>query len=207
MKKLLFILLATLPLCSFGIEPVIFKLDDNPKITYTVPAGKVLLLEHIVSAKSTSYEYINPIFTLRTTNSSYTISIYADPNIHPLRGLISFDRPLKIPENTEIEASDTGDTDGYTIFGMLAEPTELYANIETQSEGMLCQNGNFSFDVMAASARPGKIKLQGSTDLVDWHPIVEATIAKIDPSSHSVSVPIAGNEKYYVKTLLNSVTQ
>jgi len=207
MKKLLFVLLAILPLCSFGIEPVIFKLDFSPKITYTVPDGKILLIEHIVSADPTSYEAIHTRFILTTTNSFYRINISALQGAPPYAGIISFNRPLKISGGTEIEALDTADDDGYTIFGLLVAPSDLYASIETQSEGMLCRNENFSFDVLATSPRPGKIKLHGSTDLEEWHPISEATIVKIDPSSHSVSVPIAGNEKYYVKTILTSVTQ
>ncbi len=207
MKKLLFVLLAILPLCSFGIEPVIFKLKGAP-ITYTVPSEKILLIEHVIASEEDGYD-INLTWDFITTNGTYSIDIDRNHNETHVQGILSFNKPLKIPGGTKIQANITTheDPNGYIVFGLLADQADLYASIETQSDGMLCRNGTFSYDVLAASARPGKIKLQGSTDLEEWHPIVDATIAKINPSSHSVSVPIAGNEKYYVKTLLTSVTQ
>ncbi len=199
MKKLLFLLLAVLPLYSFGIEPVIIELSTSGS-SYNVPLEKILIIEHL-KTQATRTIYLDVVVG-STTNS---LSFDTEDEAGGYGFAASLVRPIKIPSSAKIVSK----TPSYniTILGLLADPADLYASIETQSDGMLCRNSNFSYDVLAASARPGKIKLQGSTDLEEWHPIVDATIAKIDPSSHSVSVPIAGNEKYYVKTILTSVTQ
>jgi len=198
MKKLLFVLLAILPLCSFGIEPVIMSLDVNAE--YTVPADKVLLIEHF----NTTFNVRSLSFSVESEGSTNSLKYSIETPSGGYGYNLSLIRPVKAPSSARITNTSSS---RLTILGVLVAPEDLYASIKTQNEGMLCQNGSFSFDVLAASPRPGKIKLQGSTDLVDWHPIVDATIDKIDPSSHLVSVPIAGNEKYYVKTLLTSVSQ
>lgn len=51
--RVLLLLLASLPLVSDGVETVIFRIGGNnafpeyPRTTYTVPANKVLLIEHL----------------------------------------------------------------------------------------------------------------------------------------------------------------
>jgi hypothetical protein len=199
MNKSLLVLLATIPLFSFGIEPIIFKLTETQ--SYTVPDGKILLIETIAGRGGIFY------LAFDISEAHYTANMPAQetPYTSAEHGILNFSRPLKIPEHTIVSRS-SGSYD-YTVFGLLVDQSDLYANIETQSEGMLCQNGNFSFDVLATSPRPGKIKLHGSTDLEKWHDIANTDIKKTDPSSHSVSIPVSGGEKYYVKTLLTSVVQ
>lgn len=200
MKKLLFVLLAILPLCSFGIEPVIIELGTSGS-SYNVPADKILIIEHLKTRGIVKTIYLDII--VGTTTNSLTFDVEDEGGGSGYAA--SLVRPIKVPLSARIVSKTT--SYNITILGLLVDPTDLYARIETQSEGILCRNESFSFDVLAVSPRPGKIKLQGSTDLEEWHPIVDATIAKIDPSSHSISMPIAGNEKYYVKTLLTSVAQ
>ncbi len=218
MKKLLFVLLAVLPLCSFGIEPITIELSNQTQ-SYTVPTNKVLLIENLAITQKDEPDF--PVhfsyFSLSINWNGTSRLLRFNPDTGaPLGTLfLTLPKPLKLRAGAvvsiEINNSQVSSWDSQSaclcVIGILIDPADLYASIETQSDEMLCRNGTFSYAVLAASPRPGKIKLQGSTDLEEWHPIVDATIAKIDPSSHSVSVPIADNEKYYVKTLLTSVTQ
>jgi hypothetical protein len=205
MKKMLFVLLAGLPFWSFGIEPLIIALNEETP-SYTVPAGNVLLIETMGGEMY--------YFDLAFINGGKTNFVHFDTSSggnYSSMGktyYVSFNRPLKIPSLTRIERIDRyGNKRDCVLFCLLATPADLYASIETQSEGMLCQNGKFSFDVAAASPRPGAIKLQGSTDLSEWHDIPAAEIAKIKAGLFSASLPMAEQQKYYVKTLLTSVAQ
>lgn len=216
MKKTLLCLLL-IPVLSFGIEPIIISLNDQMP-SYTVPAGKVLLIEHLEASffdpDSEAHGQPLNLDTIRLTfTSGDNVHRWAFFKSNYYAGLVnsqSFSRPLKIPETTLIQFQQTR-TDGYPaqidIFGLLVASADLYAGIETQSEGMLCQNGAFSFDVLASSARPSVIKLEGSSDLSEWHPISGGEIAKLNSNTRSVSVPVGGNQRYFVKTALTSVTQ
>lgn len=219
MKKVFFVLLATLPLISPGIEPVMIGFKSTNDV-YTVPADKVLLIEHFAgySMQLTSgYETIQiaqMIIVFSSETASYKMQIFPDQGAPYGSYFSSLNRPIKVSGGTRLTVQSSsylsnpfynGGT--FSIFGLLVDPADLYASIETQSDKMLCQSGNFYFDVVAVSPRPSAIKLQGSTDLAEWHPVVAAEVEKLDASTRSVSIPVAGNKKYFVKSLLTSVPQ
>ena len=69
---------------------------------------------------------------------------------------------------------------------------------------MIVGNGLFSFDVQAASARPARIEVEGSTDLATWQR-VDATVTKNPSSTYTVSIPVEDEQKYFAKYTVRGV--
>jgi len=203
MKKILIALLLLGPFFGFGaIEPLIIKLDEaNP--SYTVPAGKVLLIETMHSSNSSMYLYF-------ITGSSTNACIFSPPGfatdtVRYYQHFISFQPSIKVPENTVLYNFSTtwSHSDPITLFCLLVELSDLYAKIETQTDNTIAQNGVFSFDIQTASARPAKVSVEGSSDLASWQP-VDATVEQKAPDTYTVTLP-ADQEKYFAKYTVRGV--
>ncbi len=194
MKKMFFVLLMIFPLISTGaIEPIMFNLTGGT--SYTVPTGKVLLVEHVSlsSDYSTTFALIFEI-----SEKSYRMTLSAETERH------SFTRPIKVPEKTSITTNVGSRT--LSVFGLLVDASDLYASIQSETENIICQNGFFSMEVLATSPRPAVLGVKGSDDLLAWHDVPDVEIAKANPNTYSVTVPISDKKKYYLKHLLRSVT-
>jgi len=207
MKNSLLILLMALPLISFGIEPVIIKLDaESP--SYTVPAGKILAIE------SLNYSYWDDRFGVdfingNTTNTAFFGNVGAiGANSSVVRFAYEFNvtlpRPLKIPELTIIQRNSAS-TYALILFGLLIETADLYAHVAGKSGNMIVQNDSFSFDVFPASARPAKIMIKGSGDLSSWEPIGNSSIKRTSTGAYTVSIPTENREKLYARYSIQGI--
>jgi hypothetical protein len=90
MKKLL-ALPVFLPLAGLAIEPVIFSLNETTT-SYTVPAGRVLLIESINGAETAGMCRLN--IGVGAEVHRFPVSLGSDG------ALLQFERPLKIPEQS-----------------------------------------------------------------------------------------------------------
>jgi hypothetical protein len=196
MKKLIALLLLA-PMIGFGIEPVIFTLDEtNP--TYTVPSDKVLLIERVFL-----YEWESIYVGVQTGG---TTNLLVFPMLDEV--FRTFQPPLKIPSSSVLfrGVSNEGITNSaLTFMGMVAETSDLYVYIDNEVSDMLVQGGVFSFDVHASTPRPARVSVEGSMDLLTpWQPI-DATVEKKSANSYTVSIPVEDEEKYFAKYHLRGV--
>lgn len=202
MKKLITLFLL-IPLISMGIEPLIVKLDDsNP--TYTVPSGKVVVIEHLFSTDIA--EPLEIILDVVTGDITNTLVFYAGD-----RYSVTLSGSLKIPSSAVLQRGiiDEGygpETNSVIILtGLLAEPSDLYAYIDSEAGSMLVQGGMFSFDVHAATPRPARLTVEGTADLLSaWQP-ADATVGKDSPDTYTVSIPVEDEEKYFAKYTLRGI--
>jgi hypothetical protein len=183
-KTMLSFFLATLaPALSWGdVEAFNHPLASGQ--VYTVPAGKVLLLE--AGAASTTG---TGTLSIRTPGSSFAFSYSTNTSL-PTSG--NPRQPLYLKEGTTL--GTTGEGRDFVIFGRLATPDELYASSEPTSE----------IDISGGSARvvfaetkskwPVRFALQESTDLVSW---IKAAVSSITTTRSTVSanLPKSADEK------------
>lgn len=197
MKKIIIITFLLAPLISFGIEPLIIKLDAaNP--SYTVPEGKVLIIEQIGQKFQNSDLYVHIDFISDgITNNLFFFC--PDGWVEP------FASPLKIPHQTTLMRGALATTyHGYTLFCLLVDPSDLYAHIDSQPGDMVAQNNAFSFDVVTASPRPVRISVEGSGDLATWQP-ADATVKKLSPDTYTISIPVEDEDTYFAKYTVRGI--
>lgn len=195
----------TLPLISFGIEPVIIKLDAASP-SYTVPAGKILAIESL----NYSYEWdrFGVDFIIgSTTNTALFGNITAPAGSFGGAAYIyniALQRPLKIPQLTIIQRN-SANPHTLILFGLLIETADLYAHVAGESDNMIVRNDSFSFDVFPASARPAKITVKGSDNLSSWEPIGNNSIKRTSTGAYTVSIPTENREKLYAKYSIRGI--
>ena len=94
-------------------------------------------------------------------------------------------------------------TSKLTMFCLLVDYSELYASIQSQTDGYLVQNDIFSFDVKTASARPMRVLTKGTSDLTTgWKP-VDAKVEKKDPGTYTVAIA-TDSDRYFSKYAVRS---
>jgi len=199
MKK--FALLALLvPFIGFSaVEPVVISLLVGD--SYTVPANKVLVIESVSSFDS-STEYGSCWIEI-VSNGSTNGPILITPNASA--SIATYDKSLKIPAGSIITRSNLGYplTSTLTMFCLLVDYSELYASIESQTDGYLAQNNVFSFDVNTASARPMRIFTEGTSGLTTgWEP-VDATIERKNSGTYTVAIA-TDSDSYFAKYAVRS---
>lgn len=190
--KIILGMLLLVPLVSLGaIEPIIIHLSTtnyydgnyhvNGDLSYTVPPGKVLVIESLAA-------YYEHSVAMNLISGGYTNTIYLQS---------SLPRSYKIPSGTTLQAHSQWST--AVLFCLLVESSDLYANIDAKAGNMIAAEGTFSFDVQTESARPAKISVEGSRDLATaWQP-ADATVEKKAPSLYTVSIPIGDEDNYFAK--------
>ncbi|MEN8254989.1 MAG: hypothetical protein ABFR33_05915 [Verrucomicrobiota bacterium] len=148
------------------VVPVnILLYDDNS--SYSIPAGKTLIIEHF-------------IWALEADSTHQNVSI--KPANHPV-GMGSFllkfsvtapdswtpSRPIKIVGGSGATISilsGAADWRDVMIVGMLVDQADLYAAaIHNELESPQLAGGNFQFDVVLASPRPVVVQTEYTDDL------------------------------------------
>ena len=192
MRKL-FLLLLLIPIVSAGIEPVVFTLDETNPV-YTVPAGKVLVLEAFGADMGYGDMHVNLIKGGITNKCRFSV------HGNGITGAITtLDRPIKIAEQTVITPLVIAGDISYVFFGLLANQSDLYVYIDNDPSKMLVQDGTFSFDVHTSTPRPVRIGVEGSVDLLTtWQP-AHAKVEKKAPDTYTVSIPVADEVNYFAK--------
>lgn len=190
MKKVAGLLLVLVPFIGFGaIEPVIIGFPDTNS-TYTVPAGKVLVIERIggINVNHTTPDSLSFI----ANGSTNVVKVFVSGELP-----MPFEPSIKVPSGTTIMMNNSSSAP-FTILGLLVDPSDLYASIESQSGDMIVGGGLFSFDVITASSRPARIAVEGSSDLASWQPS-SATVEKKSPDTYTVSIPVEDEQQYFAK--------
>ncbi|HMP89949.1 MAG TPA: hypothetical protein PJ991_07100 [Kiritimatiellia bacterium] len=205
-------LLLALVTCSHSvfaeIAPVIINLKASDN-AYTVPADKVLLIEHGYVGDASSTESI----VLIITNTSQTAGVRVGEAW--FRTIKSFNPSLKIPSgwtlsvfdffNIDSEGEPDPEIDNYVLlFGLLVDPQDLYAGIPNQINTLQVAGLINELNIELASPRPRKIEAESSTDLETWTRIPDLMLAQ--PFSRliqGITVSAAGDEEF-IRTRVRS---
>ena len=193
MKALLALLLLLAPAgVASAAEPILIRLDADHD-DYFVPTGKVLLLE---SMSNDGDPYFLLRFNVGGTWHECKFGTYAGltesgtTGASVARHYVSFPRPIKLPAGTRIQ--HVGDTTRYPylLFCTLVEPSELYARVDSELQGVVVENDRMNVLLKVDTARPVRIATEGTGDLSLPFGPVAAEVEKTAPSNYVVSIPL-----------------
>ena len=180
-KSILPLFLAALvPAMSWGdVEAFNHPLASGE--TYTVPAGRVLLLEAGVASTTGT-----GTLSIRTPGSSFAFSYSTNTSL-PTSATPR--QPLYLKEATRI--GTTGEGRDFVILGRLATPDELYANSEPTSDIEISGGAARVVFAETRSKRPVRFVLEESTDLMSW---IKAAVSSLTTTRSTVSADVAKSD-------------
>ncbi len=175
---------------------------------YTVPAGKVLLIEHVSafygnSGGGPAFDKVvltiasstenNPLATTTTAWSVSTSNAYQ---------MINLDRPLRATAGDKLNIFDTftGAAKQVEIQGLLVDQADLYAaNLDLDLKGVAKTSSALTATVKVTSARPAILHSTTSPDLQSW---VENLTQIVTPRSEhglfDVSTGLASDSRKFL---------
>jgi hypothetical protein len=180
-------LFASLP--AFGaVEAVLFHITTNE--TFTVPAGKVLIIENYMGDMGRGSHRIE-----KGTNSF--ILNFDDGREFGVK------LPVKIPEGWTLRGfvDDNGGATDVVIFGLLVSPSDLFASAQHRLDQIAVNGGMASLDIQMASPRPARIAVEKSSEADQgWQAAENAVVTPTaDKSRYVAAVPVGG-DKGFIRT-------
>jgi hypothetical protein len=150
-------------LCAYPLSAAVqgfFVVLTSGSPTYGVPTNKVLVLQ-VVSTPGASCNGGNNL-ALTPPNGIGTANIYVPTAMYYLSN------SLKLPAGTTLSNNCASMPLG--IFGLLVDPTDLYAGIGYSStiENVAVNQGVMSGELALSTPRPASVQMQSSTNLADW---------------------------------------
>lgn len=174
---------------SFGaVEATLFHITTNE--TFTVPAGKVLIIENFMRVE--------------TSFNSATHRIEKGTNSF----ILNFDDgrefgvklPVKIPEGWTFRgfANDLGGGTDVLIFGLLVSPSDLFASAAHRIDQIAVNGSTASLGIQTVSPRPVRINVEKSPEAdKGWHAADNAVVTPTaDKSRYVATVPVEGAKEF-----------
>jgi hypothetical protein len=191
-------LLAILSVCMLSstswavVSPLFVTLFTN---SYTVPSGKVLVLQSIE-------ENVGGSVVVTPPGSSLSIGISGN-NTTAAPNVMSYTVALKFPAGTTFSGSGSLSA----LYGLLVDPTDLYVAMPS-SFGQFASVGNtIQGNLNLGSPAPASVRVQSSTNLTTWN--YDATVAvRPTPQKEVVAITApqdpSAHQKYYRALVLNT---
>lgn len=185
-----------------AVQPVVLFI--NGIITsYTVPTGKVLLIEQL-SGWAAGNTPISPRIIVQTkiVNIANGGTLTTDWGfaVTDKSQTVTLTRPLRIPAGGIVGIDYSGNIayNEVHMMGLLIDAADLYAaNIGGSVERVALAGGELGATVALASPRPARITSSTSSDLATWSP--NATEQKQHgpkPAEWTVQTAAAGNKEF-----------
>jgi hypothetical protein len=176
---------------SFGaVEAILFHITTNE--TFTVPAGKVLIIENYmadISRGSISHR-------IEKGTNSFILN-FDDGREFGVK------LPVKIPEGWTLRGfvDDNGGVTDVLIFGLLVSPSDLFASAQHRIDQFAVNGGMASLGIQMASPRPAWIAVEKSAEADQgWHAAENAVVTPTaDKSRYVAAVPVGG-DKGFIRT-------
>ena len=166
--------------------------DAHPS-SYTVPAGKVLVVEHVFAASSgTSVGYYITVggLLLRVSISSGA-------------GTVSWSPSLKLTAGLTINAQDGSQGGVGIIYALLVDESDLYAAITSEFESVSAASGDVRGTLRLGSPRPSLVKIErtGGLEADAWTEELSALIQRTSSLNREYVLPLPGeNRQFYRAT-------
>ncbi len=196
MKKNLCIVFSLLFL-NFSSQAAIdgFAMPITASLSYTVPAGKVLILQQVSSGSIGQGPWSFGIGATNSTGVFLLSTVYIPSAI--TNGIYKFPSALKLPSGTTVSMTTSSSIVLYGLIVDVADMSLFTAGISTFSPVSIAQN-TLSGELQLPTSDPALIRIQSSTNMVDW--VYDSTVRVQAGSSKdkvSFSVPVAGPGHYY----------
>lgn len=179
----------SLPVLAHGaVEASLFHL--SPSDSYTVPQGKVLLIENMILSGS---------LELRKGTNSLTIGS-SDFGAGPApidRPFLAL--PLKIPEGWTLGVDpEFAFRPGIWIFGLVIDSSDLATSLQSRIEDVSVKGGSLSLGIRTNSGKPAQIAIEESERVEQgWQPAANAVVSPTaDKTRYEASVPMEGDRKF-----------
>jgi len=185
------------------VEAVQIQLNGGSgNTTYTVPAGKVLILEHIIFVDWWDTRGEDKRIFIRHGGSSIGGPVW-DTTQNYSSKWNQLLRPLRFPAGKSLGCPFLDDS-SFKIFlyGRLADQADLFAKIDSKIKDSAVSVNNttktLTGTVNLASARPAKITLEESSDLKTWTMLDDLALSP--DLSFALAKP-ASTSKHFVRSV------
>ena len=183
--SLIIALLACTPWTHAAIEPVTLILGSSSP-EYTIPAGKVLIVEHAMGSSTGGNLILRRNLVLDNGNGGLIFldinlnDTYSDGTLHTL------ERPLKLKGGTKVQRNQSPLSSNSDLFGLLVDGSDLFASVPNEIEEGLVSAGVFSGTVVASSARPARAVVEKSADATTY--VADSSATATRTSSTDIGV-------------------
>jgi len=189
-------LLLVIAICTLGIsvstkatvEAIAVGLEGTN--SYTVPMGKILLIEHITHRLSGGSIRLGEV-RFSPSGSSQEFILHDDNSM-----------AMKFPEGTTIHMPEQGPGAYCAFSGLLVDASDLYAN-RGKIKGMSVGNDMLTMHVNGPPGQRSQVFIESTYDLLgaDWRREQEALVTQTakGSSEFDIEIPIASADQTFYK--------
>jgi|GEM_PF-4800949 len=162
-----------------------FSYYSGNGVNYTVPAGKILVLQQIAFNSGTTAA--NAILVVNGHNVNFPTAT---------NGLYTLPKALFLPAGTTVNAG----TAGGTLFGEVIDASDapLFVGGGSSFVNVTVANNTVTGVLQLSSTAPSKVIIQSSTNLVDWS--YDSSVV-VQPGTDKTKVlftaPVSGSGNFY----------
>ena len=165
---------------------------NSSSATYTVPSGKVLILQQVAMPQGAG---ISPVLTIvGTTGPGGQVTLVgANTN-----GIYKFATPLHLPATVQISGPTSSGTVG--LFGLLVDVSDMYlfTSVSSAFTNVNLAGNMLTGELRVATTQPVNIRFQSSTNLVDWNYDVAVSLHPgTDKTRYKFAAAIENKGRYY----------
>jgi hypothetical protein len=192
---------ACIPSANAAVEAVriwlVAATGQSVPISYAVPSGQVLILEHVVFADYWDHKGQPKEILLRNRGTSVG-GLIADTHISYGGNFNTLFRPLKLPAGTGISLPNLGDgTYSVFLYGLLVDVEDLYASIPSQPRDLerteSASGTELAGTLELQSPRPATVRAETSDDMSTWDPAPDVEVtANADNRKRDFTIPLDG---------------
>jgi len=165
---------------------------NSSSATYTVPAGKVLILQQVALPQGAG---VSPTLTvIGTTGPGGQVTL---PGANT-NGLYTFAKPLHLPATVQISGPTGSGTVG--LFGLLVDVSDMYlfTSVSSTFTNVNLAGNMLTGELQVSTTQPVNIRFQSSTNLVDWNYDVAVVLHPgADKTLYTFAAAIGGRGRFY----------
>lgn len=184
------VLTVAAPVGRAAVEPIVVNLSTNASTSYTVPAGKVFIIENAYSGNRYG---TNTSFAL--IGNSLTNVIYID---NWYKRITPIQPPLKLPEGWVVNLFDPGEQ-FLLLFGLLVDPEDLYAGIPSRFESVARSGPDIRSGLGLSHGRQPVIRMEQSDDLAAWTEVAAALVGRTTSATDFVITTPRGDPADFLR--------
>ncbi len=169
---------------------------DGVPSSYTVPAGKVLIVESVQYQNSGGSlgipDQLSVKFRETFDNASLSRSVFIDLGANRSFQQHYFDTPIRLKAGSALQSNRI---QGFYIWrGLLADRDDLFAKLDVQLDETKVEGSRLMANAKVSSPRPYRLKVESSSDLKTFAKD-ESAIVTSSPNPKLARVSVATEEK------------
>lgn len=174
-----------------AVQAMLFQV--TPDSGYTVPTGKVLIIDHTTTGEV--FQDSSATFWLTNGPSNLYVSV-GEPA--PPATSSALPVPVNIPGGWTIGIGPDSPGTNW-VFGRLVDTTDLFAGIQSQIKDVAKQGSSLAMQIQTSSPRAAKVAVEKSNPLgQNWQPATEAVVVPTEnKTKYMATVPIDQDEESF----------